>query len=434
MNPTPAQTSSRSLRPVARHFDKEGAAVLPLSPSRGVRNASIIYEKIKDLPGETVIRADYDRVGKPYLYFPRSTKMSKQTARDLLSKANIVADRQEALNIMLMIARDVQDKSDISPDARLAAMKFGLVVRQRNMLGDIHVSDVRDALATINGVERSEKGGQALRQKGALLRAQLANFIRMPEHLKAMLATTLETGRGFGDTGSSLALDAMFKLVKDFLDEHPGGDARAFLSHVGHYPLSRSLIRFAWQWRKFKEERNTTMGLLFRQMAWVKQIDFAARVIKFMAQRFGRWKDPAQMSESGSLPSLPSLASLDSFTAGPGLSYSQITPAVALNEEESSDVQVMSSPAPREMSRARPLHSPRSESSDVRISSSARDEADVAVSSTESHVPTSLAGRPLLRMGGATDDRISRASLQSLLANVEWIPLNDSETSSDPNG
>ncbi len=429
MNATSTQTSARTLYPVARHFDKEGAATVALSPSRALRNANIIYEKIKDLPDQTIIRADYDRVGKPYLYFPRSTKMSKQTARDLLGTANLQADRQEALNIVLVISKDAQERPDLSPEARLAALKLGLVARQRNMLGDIRVGDVRDALAAINGVERGEKGGQAVGQKGALLRAQLSNFIGMPAHLKAMLATTLETGRAFGTSSASAALDAMFKLVKAFLDEHPGGDSRTFLSHMGHYPLSSPLIHFAWQWRKMKQERHTGVGFLFRQMAWAKQIDFATRVIKFLAQRFGRWKDPEQLSESGLLPSLPSL---DSMAAMPGVSESQNTPVVALNEETSSDVQVMSSPLPRQASRTRALHSPRSDSSDVRISQSARDTADVAVSSPVPNMPTLLSGRPLQTMGGASAEPVSLATVQSLLANVEWIPLNSSETSSDP--
>ena len=455
MTPNPAQTPMRTLRPVAPHFDKGGAATVPLSPTRGLRNASIIYEKIKDMPAQTAIRADYDRQGKPYLYFPRTQKLSRQTARDLLEAANLQADRQEALNILLVIAQEAQLKSDVSQEARLAALRFGLKVRERNLVGDIRVGDVRDALAVINGVERAEEGGQGVRRKGAVLRAQLANFIGMPGHLKEILAIALETGRTSGHAASGSAVEAMFTLVREFLDEQPRGDARAFLSHVGHYPLSPELVRFAWQWRKLKQDRHTTAGFLFRQLPWARHIDFAARIIKFIAQRVGRWEAPARRSEQSlrssslSLPVALSEAAVSGPPAagtiagtvpadrGRGQRESQRALVSLPKEEASSDIEVRSPVVRRDESRIRPFQSPHAESSDLRVLSPLREAADAAASSRSPSASLPSAPSSVASRAKAADEALAVASESdtswpSLLDKVEWIPLGDSESASDP--
>lgn len=445
MNPTAPQTPARTLRPVAQHFDKHGAPVVPLSPTRGMRNASIIYEKIKDLPDQTVIRADYDRQGKPFLYFPRAKKMSHH-ARDLLDTANAQADRQEALNIMLVIAQEVQAKSDVSQETRLAALRFGLKVRQRSIIGDIRVADVREALVVIHGVQQGSEAGRSGRQRGAQLRAQLANFIGMPAHLKAILTSVLETGRTSGYVGASAAVDAMFRLVQEFLSEHPRGDARAFLSHVGHYPLSAELIRFAWQWRKFAAEKNTTAGFLFRQMPWAKQIAFAARVIKFIAHRVGRWKEPGRDPERSILSSRVSSSScgpepaatnapqaaLDVTAVRPGRERqeSQRTLVSLPKEEASSDVQVLSPLLRRDESRIQSYQRLESESSDLRVFSPLRQDADAAASTKSPAASPATADR----VPAHAEASESEFSVRSLLDNIDWMPLGDSDAAADPTG
>ncbi len=450
MNTTGSETGTRALRPVARHFDKDGAPVVPLSPTRGLRNANTIYEKIKDLPEHTVIRADYDRGGKPFLYFPRTKKHSIQPSRDLLGAANEQADRQEALNIMLAIAQDVQDTNGVSQEARLAALRFGLQVRQRNLFGDLRVGDVRDALAKITGTARPVEAETDMRPRDKVLHAQLHNFTGMPVHLKQILAVALETGRTAGSPVSTGTLDAMFTLVQTFLDEQPRGGARAFLSHVGRYPLSADLIRFAWQWRKLAVSRHTTAGFLFRQMPWTKHIDFAARVIKFIAQRHDRWKEPGQGSEHSLRTSAwTSSASAGSASAFAGTTVTSIAedgakPPRNLREsqrglvslpkaEASSEVEVRSPPVRREESRMRPFPNPAMESSDLRVFSPPRDDADVAASSRSPVMPSPMdkRARPAFDSSGveSIDDE---SSVRSLLDNIEWIPLDGNKPDGAP--
>lgn len=441
-----AGLTARTLRPVAQHFDKDGAPVVPLSPTRGLRNAHTIYQKIKDLPEQTVIRADYDRGGKPFLYFPRTKKHSIQSSRDLLDATNELADRQEAINIMLVIAQDVQEANGVSQDARLAAMRFGLRVRQRSLFGDLRVGDVREALARLTGAEGRAEAETGMRPKDRVLHAQLHNFTGMPTHLKQILSIALATGHTSGSPPPTGTLDAMFTLVQAFVDEQPRGGARAFLSHVGRYPLSADLIRFAWQWRKLAASRHTTAGFLFRQMPWAKHIDFAARVIKFIARRNDRWKEPGQGSEHSlrisTLPSSASTGAASAFVDGGagGAPEDGAAPQYKLREsphglasvqqaEASSDVQVRSPPARRDESRMRAFPNPATESSDLRVFSPARDDADVAASSR-----SPVASSPMADRGHAADDDAGddESSVRSLLDNIEWIPLDGSKSAGEP--
>ncbi len=466
MNPIANDNPARTLRPVASHFDKSGAPILPLSPTRGLRNASTIYEKIKTLPDQTAIRADYDRSGKPYMYFPRTKKHSIQTSHDMLGTANEQADRQEVLSILQSIAQDVQTQSGSTQEARLAAIRFGLMLRQRSLLGDIRVGDVREALATFVGAEAPTDG--KTRARGSVLRAQLANFVGMPLHLKKILASTLETGRTAASTPYICHVDAVFKLVQEFLTEQPQGSARTFLSHVGHYPLSADLIRFAWQWRKLKADGKATAGSLFRQMPWAKHIDFVTRVIRFVAERVGRWQAPDPVSTRMKIRSMSSSAaafsesvvSANSTTTSTvqtparsrGTAQPQPQPQLQLQLQRAqpslstadltSDVGVLSSPIPRADSRVLPFVEPEEVSSDARVMSPMQADADAAASS--SLHPTKSRARIVREEdsdetqvsddGQASDDvesTVSVTSVRSLLYDVDWVPFGNDTTEDD---
>ena len=64
----------RVLTPVAEYFSHDGAAFVRLTPSKSLKNAAIIYESIKNLPDKTLVRGDFDRKTRPYIFFPKRTK------------------------------------------------------------------------------------------------------------------------------------------------------------------------------------------------------------------------------------------------------------------------------------------------------------------------------------------------------------------------
>jgi hypothetical protein len=61
--------SPRILTPTAEYFPHDGVAFARLSPNKSLRNAAIIYESIKNLPDETLVRGDFDRKSRPFIFF-----------------------------------------------------------------------------------------------------------------------------------------------------------------------------------------------------------------------------------------------------------------------------------------------------------------------------------------------------------------------------
>ena len=74
-----ATTVTRELiQSVGDHVYHQGTSYKPLSPTKGTRNAEIIYQAIKNMPDNAVVRADFNAFGKPYIFFkPRCTSYLK---------------------------------------------------------------------------------------------------------------------------------------------------------------------------------------------------------------------------------------------------------------------------------------------------------------------------------------------------------------------
>ncbi len=433
MNPLVSQPQERLLRPVARHFDKDGSPVIPLSPTRSIRNANVIYEKIKNLPDNTPLRADYDRGGKPFLYLPRLKKNSIQPARAPLQMANEQADRQEALNIMQAIAEEVQSLASASKEARLAAMRFGLAMRSRSVLGELRVGDVRQALAEITGADRTQAVGDAAPRRGNAFRTHLLNFVGMPDYLKQVFGNALETGHTSGNHKQSAAVEAMFTMISQYLAQHPVGQGREFIAFVERYPLSNDLIKFARQWMSLRAAKQTTAGFLFRQMPWAKEINFAARIIKYLCKRNQCWSSPGKMPRSpAALPASPIgsvAASVQAYRsptqtsirvpdAAPNPSAPNPSASLASRSKKAllSDQEVRSTPvatnSPR-VSLAKRILYARHVLSDVLVGSVSDDTSGFGETSQTRADPA------------ASDTMVSETedSMKSLLDNIEWVAM-----------
>ena len=71
---TATTNSPRVLTPTANYFPHDGAALVRLTPSKSLKNAATIYESIKNLPDKTLIRGDFDKHIRPYIFFPKRHK------------------------------------------------------------------------------------------------------------------------------------------------------------------------------------------------------------------------------------------------------------------------------------------------------------------------------------------------------------------------
>ena len=108
MSNTTTTNSPRLLTPTAEYFPHDGAAFVRLSPSKSLKNASIIYESIKNLPDKTLIRGDFDKKIRPFIFFPKRHKKKIGYADHLhpVEAKNNEAGRKEMANFLASIVSE----------------------------------------------------------------------------------------------------------------------------------------------------------------------------------------------------------------------------------------------------------------------------------------------------------------------------------------
>lgn len=131
---------------IPKRIEHEGAPLLYMSPTKPARNLSIIYQAIKDMPIGTVLQADHDANGRPYVFFPGQTKISKNTSS--IKKQNLAHYRHEMGHILdtsLAAAKKNEGKSSVKTDAA-AAEKLQKIVMFKPGQGDFTVGELKPLL------------------------------------------------------------------------------------------------------------------------------------------------------------------------------------------------------------------------------------------------------------------------------------------------
>jgi hypothetical protein len=131
---------------IPKRIEHEGAPLLYMSPTKPARNISIIYQAIKDMPIGTVLQADHDAAGRPYVFFPGQTKISKNTSS--ITKQNLAHYRHEMGHILdtsLAAAKKNEGKSSVKTDAA-AAEKLQKIAMLKPGQGDFTVGELKPLL------------------------------------------------------------------------------------------------------------------------------------------------------------------------------------------------------------------------------------------------------------------------------------------------
>ncbi|MCM0045696.1 MAG: hypothetical protein NBV65_13850 [Burkholderiaceae bacterium] len=139
------------MKPITGKIQNDGAAFVRLSPHKSVRNAVIIYEAIKKLPDQTLVRGDFDKKSRPLIYFPeRPPKQVGKVAVDAIASRNARYDREEFASFMRSIIEATFKAASVkSPELRAA---FNLKLRTADVeeaRRDFTVGDIREPLRSI---------------------------------------------------------------------------------------------------------------------------------------------------------------------------------------------------------------------------------------------------------------------------------------------
>lgn len=217
------------LRPVAQHFYHDGAPCVPLSPTAGTRNAVILYKAFEGVSDKIILRADYNVLGKPYVFFAGKEKKLKN-----ILVANVNAERAEMKNIFRTIGDAALKKFEGNIHVCSAVIKLKMIAISKSLSRDFHVGDVREVLGIISSayesasiIENHEKkvkkhctadpGSSALRD------LRLRKFIKYLNETPGAfmsLIKILNPHTAKDELATTTAMLSVKNLIKDFLDLH----------------------------------------------------------------------------------------------------------------------------------------------------------------------------------------------------------------------
>ena len=147
-----ATTVTRELiQSVGDHVYHQGTSYKPLSPTKGTRNAEIIYQAIKNMPDNAVVRADFNAFGKPYIFFP---KREKKTNKETIGTINSRAERNELSNILHTIATSSAQQHPRSSTVHGSVLSLNLLARSIPIARDFVAGDLKKDLCLLAETHR----------------------------------------------------------------------------------------------------------------------------------------------------------------------------------------------------------------------------------------------------------------------------------------
>ncbi len=277
-----ATGDARLLQPSAERFREDGAPSVRLSPTKGLRNAVIIYDAIKSLPDKTLLRGDFDRQGKPWIYFPERDKkrIGKLSSPSPIKARNIDIDRQDMTNFLSSIADAARAMT--SPDQRslcAAAMLNKLVNDSKTRKRDVNAGDIRQPMQVLSKaykrVERQKLiDAHQLRKQASRIQVQrFAKFCAIRHRTFSQLSEALKT-----DTASRYDLKpslAVFEM-KQFLSAYRKAfDARqvSFSDYLRTTAIPPHVTYFARRWIAISQPTPTTRRMKFDTESWARELD-----------------------------------------------------------------------------------------------------------------------------------------------------------------
>lgn len=149
--PTSNASPPRLLKPVAGKIQNDGAAFVPLSPHKGIRNAAIIYESIRSMPASTLVRGDFDKQSRPLIYFPdRPPKRIGKVGVDTVAARNASHDRAEFASFIRSIVEATFKAAPAqSPELHAALNLRNKTLSHMQADRDFTVGDIRGSLRSI---------------------------------------------------------------------------------------------------------------------------------------------------------------------------------------------------------------------------------------------------------------------------------------------
>ncbi len=307
--PTANASPLRLLKPVSGKIQNDGAAFVPLSPHKGVRNASIIYEAIKSMPDRTLIRGDFDKHSRPLIYFPeRPPKKVGTMGPDAVDAKNISHDRAEFASFMRSIVEAAYKAAPVKSPQLQATID--LRYKTTEVLSedrDFSVGDIREPLRSIAKAYQREHLKQITsphrtrKATDLVLQAKrIKQFVTVKKSvIDKLCAEFVRDSAGKMNAETALvAVDAMREMLLGFYVAH-ATENLSFEDFLHRHTISRPVFQFAWRWINLRAPGNQTQNK-FSSESWFPELDRISPLIVKEYQSARRLKHQGGSNEDWS--------------------------------------------------------------------------------------------------------------------------------------
>ncbi|CAM8663483.1 hypothetical protein MCEMAEM21_00736 [Oxalobacteraceae bacterium] len=320
MNPTP---QTRLLKPVTETIMHDGAPFVRLSPTKGMKNASVIYEAIKDMPARTLVRADFDKTATPLVYFPERPP-KKVEIKSPIKARNIDADRKEMASFLASIVDAAYTAANPNTKLIKAALDLKLKINDVSEKGsDFTVGGIKNSLHTIamayrlQNIQKITSPHRLLtKQDSTIQRKRFKEFIQLDRKMFGRLSDALRPVSGSKyDTKPELAVYEMKQFLRTYrmmrLTENI-----SFPEFLRKKSVGPNLYFFAERWREISQPTPTDRRIHLNTEPWAKELDKICPLIEKEFRRSARVVDGHQRSKhsqgwlvypKSSQPSIPPL-------------------------------------------------------------------------------------------------------------------------------
>lgn len=283
------QSPPRLIRPVTSTLRADGAPFVRLSPHKGMRNASIIYEAIRNLPDTTAIRGDFDKHAYPQVYFPVHSRktMSGSPATRAIKAKNIASDRQEFASFLSSIV----DTAFRSKNSGRDVVKACVVLRDAIFSAaqgtrEFRVGDIREPLRVIARAYTQQNvcrlGSPPPAKAHAVSARQLKQvdgFTHMSADTYRRLVTAMRPGRSERYfIGPELPVVEMKLMLKAFQKAQAAGKEN-FPDFLRKYGVSADVHAFAVRWLRMSIPKQSAERKLFNDQPWAAELDNLSQLI-----------------------------------------------------------------------------------------------------------------------------------------------------------
>ncbi len=322
--PLPNISPPRLLKPVTGKIQNDGAPFVPLSPHKGVRNAVIIYEAIKNLPDQTLVRGDFNKRSQPLIYFPeRPPKQVGKAPVDAVAHRNARHDRAEFASFMRSIVEATFNAAPVkAPELRAAFALRCTTIKVSEEQRDFTVGDIRDSLRSISKAYNR----QLLKDITSPHRTQSASnpqlqskrfkqFIDMNSSMFTQLRDALSLGIAGedGETTSQMAIEKMKQMLFAYRILRETEDL-SFVDFLQRHPIPRGAYTFAKLWQLL-DGPDRSGRKLFCTESWALEMDKICPVIEKQYQSAKRLKHRGGGSEDWGFDDKSSSAESESETS-----------------------------------------------------------------------------------------------------------------------